>query len=171
MKSLALPISALLLALTAGCQTPNEPNAVPLQKVQDDLPPDWITLKDEDARMAYLDPATRQSLFAFRKELAAQRESAAFEANGGYSNTTYAQMKAMNEACNKSYCANAVVIGQNLTPELAGQALSVNEAYMNSTVVGDVDLRQAQDDWARFWLMNKPSSLSPYPVVNTGGRP
>jgi hypothetical protein len=171
MKSLALPISALLLAFTAGCQTPNQPNAVPLAKVQDRLPADWISLNDTDGRMAYLDPATRQSLLELRKKMAAERDAPTFGLHGGYSNAMYAQMKAMNEACNKSYCANAVVIGQNLTPELAGQALSVNEAYMNSTVVGDVDLRQAQDDWARFWLMNKPSSLSPYPVVNTGGRP
>jgi hypothetical protein len=64
-----------------------------------------------------------------------------------------------------------VTIGKNLTPELAGTSLTVNEAYMNSTVVGDVNLRQLQDDWARLWLMNEPSSLSPYPIVNTGGRP
>ncbi|MSR29734.1 MAG: hypothetical protein EXS03_09230 [Phycisphaerales bacterium] len=171
MKSIALAVSVAILAIGVGCQTPNQTNSVPLQKVQNDLPPDWITLKDSDARMAYLDPATRQALFNFRKSLIAEQKTPAYESAGGYSNATYARMKQVNEQCSNSYCANAVVIGRDLSPELAGEGLSVNEAYMNSAVVGDVDLREAQDDWARFWLMNKPSSLSPYPIVNTGGRP
>lgn len=171
MKSIVLSLGLASLALALGCQTPNQPNATPLAKVQEDLPPDWITLKDSDSRMAYLDPTTRAALLALRKDLQSEEKSAGYEKTGGYTTLTYARMRQMNEACNKSYCANAVVIGRDLSPELAGEALSVNEAYMNSAVVGDVDLREMQDDWARFWLMNKPSSLSPYPIVNTGGRP
>ncbi len=171
MNSPAIVVSVLLAALAVGCQTPNQPNSVPLEKVRASLPPDWVTLNSEDARVAYLDQATRRSLLDFRKALADERATVAYSFNNGYSNATYAKMKAINDACNKSYCANAVVIGRDLSPELAGEGLSVNEAYMNSTVVGDVNLREAQDDWARFWLMNKPSSLSPYPIVNTGGRP
>ncbi len=161
-------VSAIVLT---ACQTPNQVNSVPLAKVQKDLPNDWISLKPDDWRMPYLDSPTRQSLLAMRKTLTAERATPAYESAGGYSEATYERIRQMNEMCNESYCANAVVIGEDLSPEFAGTALSVNEAYMNSTVVGDVNLRQAQDDWARFWLMNKPSSLSPYPIVNTGGRP
>ena len=171
MKSLALILSVAGLLAGGGCQTPNQPNSVPLQKVRSSLPADWINLSDNDGRLAYLDPATRLALLQLRKDLDQERGTIAFSFSGGYSAKTYARMRQTNEACNKSYCANAVVIGRDLSPELAGTALSVNEAYMNSAVVGDVDLRQAQDDWARFWLMNTPSSLSPYPIVNTGGRP
>lgn len=166
-----IQLLAIPALLVVGCQTPNQPNSTPLAKVQADLPKDWIDLKPDDWRMAYLDSATRVSLLALRKDLTAERATPAYEKAGGYSELTYAKIRDMNEECNKSYCANAVVIGRDLSPELAGTALSVNEAYMNSDVVGDVDLRQMQDDWARFWLMNKPSSLSPYPIVNTGGRP
>ncbi len=172
MRPLTLLSCLCFAAITvAGCQTPNQVNSVPLAKVQKDLPADWITLKPEDWRMAYLDAPTRQSLIALRKSLEAERATQAFEANGSYSEATYESIRQMNLSCNQSYAANAVVIGEDLSPELAGAALSVNEAYMNSTVVGDVNLRQVQDDWARLWLMNKPSSLSPYPIVNTGGRP
>ncbi len=171
MKSIVISLSILALSLGTGCQTPNQANSVPLQKVRASLPADWITLSDNDGRLAYLDSATRSSLFQLRKDLDQERGTTAFSFSGGFSAKTYARMRQMNEECNKSYCANAVVIGRDLSPELAGEALSVNEAYMNSAVVGDVDLREAQDDWARFWLMNKPSSLSPYPIVNTGGRP
>ena len=158
-----------------ACQTPNQPNAVPLSKVQAQLPQQppgyWIALSPSDPKMAYLDSPTRQSLVAFRKSLEAERSTFAFGFHGKYSDATYTEMKEINDACNKSYCANAVVIGRDQTPELAGTSLSINEAYMNSATVGDVDLRQVQDDWARLWLMNKPSTLSPYPIVNTGGRP
>lgn len=159
-----------LCALTA-CQTPNQPNSVPLAQVRAQLPLDWVSLQPDDWRMAYLDSPTRQSLRDMKKELADERASHTFAFNNGYSDLTYAKIRDVNEACNKAFCANAVTIGKNLTPELAGTSLSVNEAYMNSTVVGDVNLRQVQDDWARLWLMNEPSSLSPYPIVNTGGRP
>ncbi len=160
---------AVVILGSTACQTPNQPNAVPLEKVTKDLPSDWTTLKASDWRMAYLDAPTRESLFLFRKEL--QDQAAESDGSHAYSDATYTQLREMNDACNKSYCANAVVIGRDQTPELAGTSLSVNEAYMNSATVGDVDLRQVQDDWARFWLMNKPSTLSPYPIVNTGGRP
>lgn len=173
-----LPIRSLssLLALVSlfalnACQTPNQPNAVPLAKVRAQLPPDWVSLQPDDWRLAYLDSPTRQSLRDMKKELADERASHTFAFNNGYSDATYTKIRDVNEACNKAFCANAVTIGKDLTPELAGTSLSVNEAYMNSTVVGDVNLRQMQDDWARLWLMNKPSSLSPYPIVNTGGRP
>jgi hypothetical protein len=161
---------ASLYALTA-CQTPNQPNSVPLAQVRAQLPLDWVSLQPDDWRMAYLDSPTRQLLRDMKKELADERASHTFAFNNGYSDATYAKIRDVNEACNKAFCANAVTIGKNLTPELAGTSLTVNEAYMNSTVVGDVNLRQMQDDWARLWLMNKPSSLSPYPIVNTGGRP
>ncbi len=174
MKYCTLIPSIAFSFLAVACQTPNQPNSVPLSKVQAQLPQPpgyWIDLSPSDPKMAYLDSPTRQSLVAFRKSLEAERSTIAFGFHGGYSDATYTKMREMNDACNKSYCANAVVIGRDLTPELAGTSLSVNEAYMNSVTVGDVDLRQVQDDWARFWLMNKPSTLSPYPIVNTGGRP
>ncbi len=162
-------ICAFAILGSTACQTPNQPNPVPLEKVTRELPPDWTTLPPSDWRMAYLDKPTRDSLFEFKKELSNQAANS--DGSHAYSDATYEKLKELNDACNKSYCANAVVIGRDQTPELAGTSLSVNEAYMNSTTVGDVDLRQVQDDWARFWLMNKPSSLSPYPIVNTGGRP
>ncbi len=164
-------VCAVAAVLLPACQTPNQVNTVPLQKVASELPRDWVDMAAGDSRLVYLDASTRKTLMLFRKEVAIEGNSPEFIATGGYSEPTLARWREINEECKKSYCANAVVIGRDLTPELAGTALSVNEAYMNSVVVGDVDLRQVQDDWARFWLMNKPSTLSPYPIVNTGGRP
>ncbi|MSR45295.1 MAG: hypothetical protein EXS15_08095 [Phycisphaerales bacterium] len=165
-----LPLIASM-CFVAACQTPNQPNSVPLKQVQAQLPTDWIDVPASDYRLAFLDSATRRSLVDFRGALATERASDSYRFNGGYSDATWTKWRALNDSCDKSYCANAMTIAKNLTPELAGTSLSVNEAYMNSAVVGDVDLRQVQDDWARFWLMNKPSMLSPYPIVNTGGRP
>ncbi|MDA1263433.1 MAG: hypothetical protein O3B75_11130, partial [Planctomycetota bacterium] len=103
---------AITLCLVA-CQTPNQPNSVPLAKVRAQLPSDWIDLAPSDPKMAYLDPVTRKSLIHFRKSLAAERSTLAYGFHGGYSDATYTKMREMNEECNKSYCANAVVIGRD----------------------------------------------------------
>lgn len=173
LSACALSVCGIVAAVLAasGCQTPNQPNSVPLAKVRSQLPPDWVSLTPDDWRMAYLDSATRQALRDMKKELADERASHTFAFNNGYSDATYTKIRELNEACNKSFCSNAVTIGKDLTPELAGTSVSVNEAYMSSTVVGDVNLRQMQDDWARLWLMNQPSPLSPFPIVDTAGRP
>ena len=170
-RSVPSLLALVSLCVLTACQTPNQPNSVPLAQVRTQLPPDWLSLQPDDWRMAYLDNPTRQSLRDMKKELANERSTHTFAFNNGYSDATYAKIRDVNEACNKSFCANAVTIGKNLTPELAGAALSVNEAYMNSTVVGDMNLRLLQDDWADFWLMSSPSPLTQYPIVNTGGRP
>jgi hypothetical protein len=63
--------------------------------------------------------------------------------------------------CNTSPSAKRdAQVRSDLTPEL--QTLSQRPIDVDNTqaVVWDEDLRMANEDWDRFWLMDRPSRLS-----------
>ena len=62
-------------------------------------------------------------------------------------------------------------LSKNLSPELANTAQSHDESRMDWVVNRDQDLRSAWSDMGRVWLTDKPSSLSPYPIMDTAGNP
>ncbi|MBI1302244.1 MAG: hypothetical protein GC172_00370 [Phycisphaera sp.] len=60
-------------------------------------------------------------------------------------------------------------ITSNLTPELQATAERPVDIDVNWAVNADQDLRGAWNDLGRFWLTNRPRSLSNYPIMSTGG--
>ena len=62
-------------------------------------------------------------------------------------------------------------IRRNLTPEVMGLASSQQEWANNQASIDNLNNRMFNDDWNRIWLRDKPSSLTPYPVVPTGREP
>lgn len=62
-------------------------------------------------------------------------------------------------------------ITSDLSPELMATAERPVDIDVNWAVNADQDLRGVWNDLGRFWLTNKPSSLSPYPIMDTGGQP
>lgn len=59
----------------------------------------------------------------------------------------------------------------NLTPEMAGISETKLDQERDLAVVTDTNWRAFSDDWGRAWLLDQPTALSPYPLVNTGGNP
>ena len=55
----------------------------------------------------------------------------------------------------------------NLTPELVGLATSQDDNTNNDFIVRNLNARMVVDDWNRFWLLDKPSTLSPFPIIPT----
>ena len=62
-------------------------------------------------------------------------------------------------------------ITSNLTPELMTTAERPDDVSVNWAMNANQDLRSGWTDLGRFWLTDKPSSLSPYPIMSTGGQP
>ena len=58
-----------------------------------------------------------------------------------------------------------------LSPEMKGLSLTKAEAHNNFVVTAVQNGRSMSDDLARAFLTDSPSTLSPYPVVSTGGMP
>jgi hypothetical protein len=59
----------------------------------------------------------------------------------------------------------------NLTPELEATAERDVDMEVNWAMNADQDLRGVWNDLGRFWLTDRPSQLSPYPIMPTGGQP
>lgn len=59
----------------------------------------------------------------------------------------------------------------NLTPELMNTSERPVDVDVNWAMNANQDLRSMWNDLGRFWLTDKPSALSPYPIQPTGGQP
>ena len=71
----------------------------------------------------------------------------------------------------RKYRTDLNSLSSDLSPELKNTAQTHDEARMDWVVNKDQDLRGAWSDLGRVWLTDKPSSLSPYPIMQTNGNP
>jgi hypothetical protein len=56
----------------------------------------------------------------------------------------------------------------NLTPEVRGVSETAYDQANNQAIIENIQWREASDDLDRIWLLDQPSTLSPYPIVSTG---
>ncbi len=59
----------------------------------------------------------------------------------------------------------------NLTPEMLGTSERPVETDLNWAMNANQDTRGMWDDVGRFWLTDRPTKLSPYPIMSTSGNP
>jgi hypothetical protein len=59
----------------------------------------------------------------------------------------------------------------NETPELRGMAMTKKEFKNNRRTALNQNVREANDEISRVLLLDNPSHLSPFPVVDTSGMP
>jgi hypothetical protein len=164
----AMLASSLAVSFTMGGCAGSQPTKV---AGTDHLPDNWLTLSDSDGRVRALPEPTREYLKRVKENMAAERESDAYKFHGRYSDALVKQMSDANEAANTAYLVSSKTINGDLTPELYGNAESHDETNWHFAANANQNLRSLVDDWGRFWLADKPSSLSPYPVTTTGGQP
>lgn len=58
-----------------------------------------------------------------------------------------------------------------LTPEMRGLSHTPQEFKNARKVVSNQNVRALNDEIARMWLVDNPSHLTPWPVVDTSGMP
>ena len=76
--------------------------------------------------------------------------------------------------CSKSTSIDNVsysAVHNNLSPEVNGLVASDYDNRSNNAIIDDLNERMMHDDWNRFWLRDKPSMLTPYPVISTNRDP
>jgi hypothetical protein len=71
----------------------------------------------------------------------------------------------------RKYKTDLDSLSVDLSPELVNTSQTKDESRMDWAVDRDQDMRSAWSDMGRFWLTDKPSRLSPYPIMPTGGNP
>lgn len=72
---------------------------------------------------------------------------------------------------NRKYKTDLDSLSADLSPELVDTQATHVEARMDRVVNRDQDIRSGVSDWERFWLTDKPSALSPFPIMQTAGNP
>ncbi len=76
--------------------------------------------------------------------------------------------------CSSSYDMNDVSyenIRRRPAPEMSSTALTKSEGDGSYAYMRNTNYRGAWDDFKRAFLINHPSTLSPYPIVKTSGNP
>jgi hypothetical protein len=66
-------------------------------------------------------------------------------------------------------CADNRVGLHNVTPEMSTLSQTFMEVDVDLAMVDNQNNRMFEDDLGRVWYTNRPSRLSPLPVVNTTG--
>ena len=59
----------------------------------------------------------------------------------------------------------------NLTPELQGLHERPSDVYGNMAVTHNSNIRMISDDLGRVFMTNRPSTLSPFPIITYSGNP
>lgn len=72
---------------------------------------------------------------------------------------------------NRKYNTDLDSLAADMSPELKNTAQTKDESRMDWAVNRDQDLRSAWTDMGRLWLTDRPSALSPYPIMQTNGNP
>jgi len=68
-------------------------------------------------------------------------------------------------------CNEQQKIMTDITPSMKTLSQTHTEVQMDLDVTENQNLRMAEEDLGRVWYTNRPSRLSPFPVVNTTGNP
>jgi hypothetical protein len=59
----------------------------------------------------------------------------------------------------------------DLTPHIMGLSERDVDIELNMAVIGNQNLRMFWGDLGRVWFFDRPSRLSPYDIISTGGQP
>jgi hypothetical protein len=162
----ALLGSVCSLAL-GGCSIRPQPTTV---YRTEHLPDDWLTLPEGDWRVQAQSQTMQSYLARVRENMEAERRSPYFQFYGRYTDATLKQIAEANQLANTAFLTSPKTINSGLSPELRGTAESYDETAWHFAANADANLRALQDDWGRFWLTNRRSSLSSYPMLQTSGQ-
>lgn len=161
-------VFGLASAAVTGCVIPRQPSGLAGLK---QLPSDWMTISVNDWRFQALPSANREQLLATREAMRIERSSAYFRFYGRYTDELLKRIDLVQNASSEAFLVSPAVVNAHLTPELFDTADTFDEARADTAMNNNQNLRGLQDDWARFWLLDDPSKLSPYPIMPTSGNP
>ena len=72
----------------------------------------------------------------------------------------------MNTLCNNEMLTSSEILAKSMSPEMYSTTKSNPELYLQNNANEQQNMRGVVDDWNRWWLIDEPIPLSPYPIVN-----
>ena len=76
------------------------------------------------------------------------------------------QSREMNTLCNNEMLTSPEILAKSMSPEMYSTLNTNPELYLRNNANEQQNLRGVVDDWNRWWLIDEPIQLSPYPIVN-----
>ena len=157
---------ALFCLSLLGCPSPLRTTTSPQMHEESQLPSDWLEISPTDNRMKYLEISTRQRLADLRVEITLFKRSLSFHQTGLIPQTLTEKMRTLNEECNMEFINSPYILAQSLSPEMYSTMDTNPELYLKNSSNIQQNMRGVVDDWNRWWLIDEPSPLSPYPIVS-----
>ena len=133
------------------------------------LPKNWVALRSNAWQIRELPEANQIELSDLQIVLSNERQGQYYNFYGTYSPEIQIKIGGTTSKLDQAFLYlkySDKVILANLTPELDGLSETDAERKAGITVVNDQNKRMGKDDLNRALLLDNPSMLSPYPVVN-----
>ena len=165
--TISLKICLAALVLT-GCNLPKQPSNLAGSR---HLPVDWMAVSVNDWRFQALPEANQEQVLATRDAIKLERASAYFRFYRRYSDDLLKRIDDVQESASQAFLVSPAVVNAHLTPELFSTAHTYDEARYGFALETNENIRSLKEDWARIWLLDKPSRLSPYPITPSSGNP
>ncbi len=165
-QNLTLLCGLLTCSMLLGCPSPQQSTSYPLDADKKLLPADWLALSPGDSHLKYLNSTTVELLFDLKNEIAQSRATP----EGAKPPMTEAliteRSREMNELCNNEMLTSTDILVKSMSPEMYSTVKSNPELYLLNNANQQQNLRGVVDDWNRWWFIDEPSPLSPYPIVS-----
>jgi hypothetical protein len=132
------------------------------------LPDNWLTVRTTAWQIAKLPEKNRLELVHLQMQLQKERQGQYYNFFGKYNPETLMQIDSVTSDLDTAYLdlrnSNNAIL-ESLTPSHQGLTETEAERLASIAVTKNVNHRMMHDDVNRVLLLDRPSSLSIYPVV------
>lgn len=135
------------------------------------LPSDWMSVPESAWQFRALPASIQEVLVETRAEMRREQAEPYFRFYGRYTEGLEGRIATAREAATEGFLVSPTMVNRRLTPELYDTSETPSEFEAGVAMDSNQNMRGARDDWARFWLLDRPSKLSPYPIMSTSGNP
>jgi hypothetical protein len=163
---IALTGAAAMMFASVGCNAPVRTTDT-LARKQASLPKSWVYVSGSSRKVSALPKGLQVRLADLRTDLVREQQGQYFAFYGKYTAETQSRIDAMNRACTEAYFVSDIAMASDLTPEVKSVSETEADLWWSDQVLYDIQARELQDDWRSFWLLDSPSILSRYPIVDT----
>jgi hypothetical protein len=163
---IVLTAAAAMMLASFGCHAPVRTTDT-LASKRASLPKSWVYMPRGSSRVSALPKGLQNHLADLRTDLVREQQGQYFAFYGKYTPETQSRIDAMNRACTEAYFVSDIAMASDLTPELKSVSETEADLWWSNQVIYDIQARELQDDWRSIWLLDSPSTLSRYPIVDT----
>ena len=164
-QNVILLCGLLTCSILLGCPSPQQSNSYPLDADKKLLPANWLALSPGDSHLKYLNSTTVELLFDLKNEIAQSRATPTGGKPALTESSIAERSREMNTLCNNEMLTSPEILAKSMSPEMYSTLNTNPELYLRNNANEQQNLRGVVDDWNRWWLIDEPSPLSPYPIV------